>query len=309
MRNLYSSIPSPSVSSFQVGPFVIHFYALFILLGIAIAIWVGSKRWQARGGLKGQILDIALWCVPFGIVGARIFHVLTHYDFYFHQGADVSAVFKVWEGGLAIYGGLIFGVLGAWLGARNVGVKLLSVADALAPGILLAQALGRLGNYFNQELFGTPTNLPWGLQIDSSNAAYPAGFPPGVLFHPTFLYEMIWNVIGFLLIVLVLEKRINLRGGRALAAYLVYYSVGRAFIESIRIDQSDYYFGLRTNVWSAILTSLIGVALFLWSRKYRPGTEESVFLAGKEPVAAEAASPKDGLDFDYATSDDNPDRG
>ncbi len=311
MQNLHLSIPSPSVSSFQVGPFVIHFYALFILLGIAAAVWIGSKRWTSRGGRKGQILDIALWTVPIGIIGARIFHVLTHWDYYFHAGTNVTKVFAIWEGGLAIYGGLIFGVLGAWLGARSTGVKLLSVADALAPGILVAQAIGRLGNYFNQELFGQPTDLPWGLQIPSSNVAYPQGFPDGVLFHPTFLYEMIWNLIGFALIVLVLEKRFNLRNGRALAVYLVYYSIGRAFIESIRIDQSEYFLGLRTNVWSAIITIVIGLVLLVWLRRSRPGTEQSLYLPGRqplEPIEPERPKPADGLDFEY-TSDDNPDRG
>ena len=314
------SIPSPSVSYFQVGPFIIHFYALFILLGIALAVAIGNRRWQAQGGQKSVILDIALWAVPIGILGARIFHVLTHFNYYFHAGANPLDVFKIWEGGLAIYGGLIFGVLGAWLGARNAGMRFLAVADALAPGILVAQAIGRLGNYFNQELFGLPTALPWGLQIDSKNAAYPAGFPDGVLFHPTFLYELVWNLLGFAIIVFVLQRFMNLKNGRMLAIYLVYYSIGRAFIESIRIDPSDYYLGLRTNVWSALITILVGVGLFIWSKATFPGDEVSLYLPGREPKPedAEAATDdtenqgskgQDGLDFDNTATDDNPVRG
>lgn len=311
----FLSIPSPTVSTFQIGPLLIHFYALFILLGIVLAVMIGNRRWIAKGGAKGVILDIALWCVPIGIIGARIFHVLTHFNFYFHAGADPLDVFKVWQGGLAIYGGLIFGVFGAWIGARRMGVRFLAVADALAPGILVAQAVGRIGNYFNQELFGTPTNLPWGLEIPSANKAYPVGFPEGVLFHPTFLYELIWNLLGFVLIVFVLPKFMNLQGGRTLAVYLVYYSFGRAFVESIRIDPSDYYLGLRTNVWSALITILVGVGLFIWSKANQPGDDESVYLPGREPEALieqladgknKGSEAGDELDFEYAATEDKP---
>jgi prolipoprotein diacylglyceryl transferase len=188
---------------------------------------------------------------------------------------------------LAIYGGLIFGTLGAWIGARSIGVRFWSVADALAPAILVAQAIGRLGNYFNKELFGLPTDLPWGLEIPKANPAYPMGFPEGVLFHPTFLYEMIWNLLGFVVIVYWLERKFNLRNGRAFAVYLIYYSVGRAMIENIRIDNSEMLLGLRTNVWSAILTAAIGIGLLVWSNRKLPGTEESIWLPGKAPAELE----------------------
>lgn len=312
------SIPSPTISTIQIGPLVIHFYALCILAGIAIAIYLGSKRWKARGGQPGVIIDVALWSVPIGIVGARIFHVLTHWDYYFHAGADPLGPIKVWEGGLAIYGGLIFGVIAAWFATRASGARLMSVADALAPAILVAQAVGRLGNYFNQELFGQPTTLPWGLEIPATNPAYPVGFPAGILFHPTFLYEMLWNLLGFVLIVFVFEKRFNLRNGRGFAIYLIYYSIGRAFIESIRIDQSDYFFGIRTNVWSAIVTILVAMALFVWLNRTRPGTEPSVYLPGREPMvglddkgegeasesSAAGSNSQDGLDFQYTAPED-----
>ena len=285
--NIFASIPSPDISSFELGPVRVHFYALFILTGIALAIWIGSKRFKRRGGQPGMILDITLWAVPFGIVGGRFFHVITHWDFYFHTGADLSKVFAIWEGGLAIFGALAFGSVGAFIGARTAGIKFLAFADAIAPGVLVAQAIGRIGNYFNNELFGLPTTLPWGLEISTANDAYPAGLPAGVLFHPTFLYELIWNLLGFAALIW-LDRKLKLQWGQMFAAYLVVYSIGRAFIESIRIDPSDYFFGLRTNVWSAIITIAIGVALFVWSKRRNTGPEESVYLQGREPKALDA---------------------
>ena len=280
--NILNSIPSPDVSSFELGPIRVHFYALFILLGIALAIWIGSRRFKQRGGQAGMILDIALWAVPFGIVGGRIFHVLTHWDYYFYAGADLTKVFAVWEGGLAIFGALLLGSVGAFIGARTAGIKFLAFADAIAPGVLVAQAIGRIGNYFNNELFGLPTTLPWGLEISTANPAYPAGLPAGVLFHPTFLYELIWNLMGFAVLIW-LDRKLKLRWGQMFAAYLITYSIGRAFIESIRIDPSEIFFGLRTNVWSAIFTIAIGVALFVWSRRRHKEEETSVYLPGREP--------------------------
>ena len=280
--NILNSIPSPDVSSFELGPIRVHFYALFILIGIALAIWIGSRRFKQRGGEGGMILDIALWAVPFGIVGGRIFHVLTHWDYYFYAGADLTKVFAVWEGGLAIFGALVLGSVGAFIGARTAGIKFLAFADAIAPGVLVAQAIGRIGNYFNNELFGLPTTLPWGLEISTANPAYPAGLPAGVLFHPTFLYELIWNLMGFAVLIW-LDRKLKLRWGQMFAAYLITYSIGRAFIESIRIDPSEIFFGLRTNVWSAIFTIAIGVALFVWSRRRHKEEETSVYLPGREP--------------------------
>jgi prolipoprotein diacylglyceryl transferase len=280
--NILNSIPSPDVSSFELGPIRVHFYALFILIGIALAIWIGSRRFKQRGGQAGMILDIALWAVPFGIVGGRIFHVLTHWDYYFFPGADLTKVFAVWEGGLAIFGALLLGSVGAFIGARTAGIKFLAFADAIAPGVLVAQAVGRIGNYFNNELFGLPTTLPWGLEISTSNPAYPAGLPAGVLFHPTFLYELIWNLMGFAVLIW-LDRKFKLRWGQMFAAYLITYSIGRAFIESIRIDPSEIFFGLRTNVWSAIFGIAIGVALIVWSRRKNKQEETSVYLPGREP--------------------------
>jgi prolipoprotein diacylglyceryl transferase len=285
LNHFFASIPSPSISSFQVGPFVVHIYALCILLGIVIAIWIANRRLVKRGGESGVAIDIALWTVPFGIVGGRLFHVLTHLGDYFYAGADLSAIFRVWEGGLAIYGAILFGLLGAWIGARVAGVRFWSFVDAVAPGVLLAQAVGRWGNYFNQELFGTPTDLPWGLEIDSSNPAYPVGLPAGVLFHPTFLYESLWSIAGVILL-LNLDKRFELRWGKMFALYIAFYSVGRIWTESLRLDPSEVFLGLRTNIWSALAGIVAAIVIWRVQSRRHPGLETSIYVAGKEPKSA-----------------------
>jgi prolipoprotein diacylglyceryl transferase len=273
-----ASIPSPPISFFMVGPFKIHFYALCILTGMILAIWLADRRLVSRGATSGLALDIALWTIPIAVVGARIFHVLTHSGDYFYPGADLTAVFRIWEGGIAIYGGLIGGAIGAWIGSNRAGIKFWSFADAVAPGILLAQAIGRWGNYFNQELFGFETTLPWGLEIDPDNPAFPPGLPADTLFHPTFLYESIWSLIG-VAILLSLDKRLNLRWGTMFGAYLIYYSLGRLITENLRIDPSDIILGLRTNVWSAILGVLVGALIIYWQKRQHPGPEASVYKA------------------------------
>jgi prolipoprotein diacylglyceryl transferase len=273
-----ASIPSPPISFFMVGPFKIHFYALCILTGMILAIWLADRRLVSRGATSGLALDIALWTIPIAVVGARIFHVLTHSGDYFYPGADLTAVFRIWEGGIAIYGGLIGGAIGAWIGSNRAGIKFWSFADAVAPGILLAQAIGRWGNYFNQELFGFETTLPWGLEIDPDNPAFPPGLPADTLFHPTFLYESIWSLIG-VAILLSLDKRLNLRWGTMFGAYLIYYSLGRLITENLRIDPSDLILGLRTNVWSAILGVLVGALIIYWQKRQHPGPEASVYKA------------------------------
>ncbi|MEY4993895.1 MAG: hypothetical protein RIS82_1017 [Actinomycetota bacterium] len=293
MFHLISSIPSPDISFIELGPFKIHFYALFILAGIALAILIADRRLAKRGAESGLALDIALWTVPLAIVGARIFHVITHTGDYFYPGADLLAIFRVWEGGIAIYGGLIGGAAGAWIGARQAGIKFWSFADAVAPGILLAQAIGRWGNYFNQELFGVPTTLPWGLEIDVTNAAYPVGLPAGELFHPTFLYESLWSLVG-VAVLLILDKKFALRWGKLFGLYLVIYSIGRVWIESIRIDPSDVILGLRTNVWSAVFGIVVGLAIFYVQGRRHPGLELTV-VDETAPKKA-AAKPVDAVD-------------
>jgi len=292
ITTIVTAIPSPDVSFIELGPFRLHFYALFILTGIILALILTESRLRSRGAEAGVALDISLWAIPFGILGGRFFHVITHPNDYFFEGADLLAVFRIWEGGLAIYGALMFGALGAFIGARQSGLKFVSYLDAVAPGVLLAQAVGRWGNYFNNELFGLPTDLPWGLEISSNNPAYPAGLPEGVLFHPTFLYESIWSLAGVALL-LAADKRFNLRWGKMLGLYLVYYSIGRIWVEAIRIDPSEVLLGLRINIWSAIAGILVGLAILLLQSRRHPGLEASVYRPGKEPKApavdAEAA--------------------
>lgn len=280
---ILSSIPSPEISFFMVGPFKIHFYALCILAGVIAAIWIADRRLVSRGATSGLALDISLWTLPIAIVGARIFHVLTHSGDYFYPGADLTAVFRIWEGGIAIYGGLIGGAVGAWIGTKRAGIKFWSFADAVAPGILLAQAIGRWGNYFNQELFGLPTALPWGLEISKNNPAFPVGLAEGTLFHPTFLYESLWSLIGVAAL-LILDRKLTLRWGTMFGAYLVVYSTGRLITENLRIDPSAIIFGLRTNIWSAILGIAIGLVVIYWQRRQHPKPEVSVYI----PIAHKA---------------------
>ena len=196
------------------------------------------------------------------------------------------------RGGLAIYGALILGAVGVFIGSRQAGIRFLSVADAVAPGILLAQGIGRLGNYFNQELFGLPTTLPWGLEIPSSNPAYPLGLPDGLSFHPTFAYEMIWNLTGVVALIW-LGKKLQLQWGKVFALYLIIYSSGRVWIEAIRIDPSEIILGLRINIWSALTGIAIGVVIYLVQTRRHPGKEPSVWLEGREPVDQPPETSKD----------------
>jgi prolipoprotein diacylglyceryl transferase len=281
--NFLLSIPSPEVSYLDIGPVRVHFYALFILTGIVVATILADYRLSKRGVVKGTFLDIALWAVPFGILGGRFFHVITHPRDYFYEGADLLAIFRIWEGGLAIYGALMLGAVGVYIGTRQAGLRFLTVADAVAPGILLAQGIGRIGNYFNNELFGLPTTLPWGLEIDSSNAAYPSGLPDGLTFHPTFLYELIWNIVGALALIW-LGNKLKLQWGKVFALYLVIYSTGRVWIESIRIDPSEIILGLRINVWSALIGIAVGLIVYLVQTRRHPGNEPSAFRPGREPA-------------------------
>ena len=284
MFTFKSEFPSPTFSSFELGPFTLHMYALLILTGIIAAYLIGAYRFKSWGGDTNLLLDVVLWAVPIGILGGRLFHVLTHPGDYFGVYPDLFQtayhVIAVWEGGLAIYGALIAGVFGVWLGARFSKVRFVSVLDALAPGVLLAQAIGRWGNYFNQELFGEATDLPWGLAIPSSNPAFPKNFPAETLFHPTFLYEFLLNILGVILL-LALDRRFNLRWGKMFASYLVVYSVIRFFVESIRLDPSGVFFGLRTNQWSAVAGIAIGLLLFYIQSRRHTGLEPSVHLDTK----------------------------
>ncbi len=285
--SVVASIPSPPISSFPIGPLTIHFYALCILTGIVVAAFMTNHRLTRRGAESWVVIDICLLAVPLAIIGARAFHVVTHWAFYFERGREWwnpfvrDAIWNVWDGGIAIFGALIGGAIGAWLGCKWTGIRFWSFADALAPGLLLAQALGRFGNWFNQELYGLPTDLPWGLQIDYPNPAWPVGLPAGTLFHPTFLYEVIWNTMG-VVVLLWAGRRLRLQWGRLFAVYLVWYSAGRIVWESIRIDPSEVFFGLRTNVWAAIFGVIVGLAIFIVQTRRHPGFEPSPYMRGRE---------------------------
>ncbi|WP_437584905.1 prolipoprotein diacylglyceryl transferase [Paramicrobacterium sp. CJ85] len=292
------SIPSPDISSFQLGPFTIHFYALCILIGIIAAAVITNRRLTQRGAEPGIVIDLLLWAVPFGIVGARIFHVLTHWDDYFYPGADLLRTLYIWEGGIAIFGALIGGGIGAWIGCRVIGLRFSTFADALAPGLLVAQAFGRFGNWFNHELYGIPTDLPWGLEIESSNPAYPVGLPAGTLFHPTFLYEVIWNLLGAAVIVW-LGHKLTLQWGRQFALYLIWYGAGRVVWESIRIDPSEVFLGLRTNVWAALIAVILGIVIFFVQKSRHPGLEPSPYRPGRNTTETDGELNSDSPDSIY----------
>jgi prolipoprotein diacylglyceryl transferase len=291
------SIPSPDWSYFDLGPFRIHAYALCILAGIIAATVMTSRRLTKRGAEPGVVLDIILWAVPLGIVGARAYHVFTHPGDYFYDGADLLRTLYIWEGGNAIFGALIGGGIGAYIGCRLTGIRFWSFADALAPGMLLAQALGRLGNWFNHELFGLPTTLPWGLQIESDNPAFPVGLPAGTLFQPTFLYEIIWNLVG-VAVILFLERKFTLRWGKAFGVYLIWYGIGRSFLESIRVDPSEIFFGIRTNIWASFAAIVIGIAIILVQRRRHLGAELSPYVPGRGWNAPDPEVESDDTDTD-----------
>jgi prolipoprotein diacylglyceryl transferase len=273
---------------FQVGGFKVHAYALAILVGIFVALWVTRRRWVARGGEVEAMEEIAVWAIPFGIVGGRIYHVVSTPGPYFgHDGHPLDA-FKIWDGGLGIWGAVAIGALGAYFGARRANVSFSAFMDAVAPGVLIAQAIGRLGNYFNQELFGAPTTMPWGLQIDAASPTFPNAYAPGTLFQPTFLYELLWNLAGAALLI-YLDRRFKFRFGRMFWLYVMVYTSGRLWIEMLRIDTAVHVYGVRINVWVAIVVFLLGVGMFFGlGRRHRGQTDD--MAARTRPAAVVAGS-------------------
>ena len=276
-----ASIPSPSQGVWHLGPVPVRAYALCIIAGVVLAVWLGERRWVARGGRAGEVTEIASWMVPFGILGGRIYHVLTTPQPYFGQGGDPIKALYVWEGGLGIWGAIALGGVGAWIGCHRRGIPLPPFADALAPGIALAQAVGRFGNYFNQELFGRATSLPWGLEIDPQHR--PDGMEEQGTYHPTFLYEALWDV-GVAGLVIWADRRFKLGHGRAFALYVAAYTVGRFWIESLRIDTANHFLGLRLNDWTSLVVFIGAVTYFVISARLHPGRE--VINRGEEPDSA-----------------------
>jgi prolipoprotein diacylglyceryl transferase len=272
MTSLLASIPSPESGVWHIGPIPLRAYALGIIIGALLALWIGEKRFVARGGRSGLIGDVAIWAIPFGIVGARIYHVLTDPELYFGEGRDAIDALYIWEGGLGIWGAISGGALGAWIACRRYDVSFASVADALAPGLLVAQAVGRLGNYFNQELFGKPTDRPWGLEIDAVHR--PPGYEQFATFQPTFLYEMLWNLAAAALLI-VIDRRLKLTGGRAFALYVMLYTAGRGWIETLRIDTVNHLGPFRLNVWTSIVLFVLALAFFVATRRRSQPVEAS----------------------------------
>jgi prolipoprotein diacylglyceryl transferase len=284
------SIPSPSQGTWEIGPLPLRGYALCIIAGIIVAIWIGERRWVARGGTAGEVADLAVWAVPFGLVGGRIYHVMTDWQLYFGEDKNPITALYIWRGGLGVWGAIAMGALGVVIGARLRGIRLLPVLDAMAPGVLIAQAMGRWGNWFNQELFGRPTDLPWALEIDEAHR--PSGYLDNATFHPTFLYEFLWCVVAFAVVIWA-DRRFRLGHGRVLALYVMTYTLGRFWIEGLRIDdvQLSDVFGLRFNEWTSIVLFLLAGAYFVWAQKFRPGREETVYR--REPETEPQAESAD----------------
>jgi prolipoprotein diacylglyceryl transferase len=292
--SLHAYLPSPSQGVWHLGPIPLRAYAFCIIIGVFVAIAMADHRWRARGGRSSTVNQIATWAVPFGLVGGRLYHIVTDPELYFKHGNDWVHIFYVWNGGLGIWGAIALGALGAYIGCRRAGAAFPAFADAAAPGIVLAQAIGRWGNYFNQELFGKPTTMPWGLRIDASHAAN-ANLPAGV-YQPTFLYESIWDV-GTALLVLWADRRFKLGHGRAFFLYVMAYVAGRGWIEYLRVDHANHILGLRLNDWTSILVFAFALVGFIVSAMRHPGRETVVEFktVGSDDEgsrsAAEAAQP------------------
>ena len=271
-------IPSPPINGFQVGPMTIRFYALCLIAGIVVAAWLGGRRWERLGGDRAKFETAIFWAIPVGIVGARLYHVLTHLGDYFGPGRDPWSVFYIWQGGIAIFGAIGFGALGAWIGCRRERIRFSSPADALAPGIAFGQAIGRFGNWFNQELYGWPTTWPIGVEIDAAHRL--AGFEQYATFQPMFAYEAVWDAAAAVTL-LAVDRRFRMGRGKLFALYVALYGLGRSVTEGLRIDFSYSVFGpIRFNQAVAMLICLAGAATLIWLARARPGDEASVSLDG-----------------------------
>ncbi|OBF63260.1 prolipoprotein diacylglyceryl transferase [Mycobacterium sp. 852002-50816_SCH5313054-b] len=299
MTHLLAYFPSPARGVWHLGPLPIRAYALFIITGIVVALMIGDRRWEARGGQRGVIYDIALWAVPFGLLGGRLYHLATDWRTYWGPGgAGFGAALRIWDGGLGIWGAVALGGVGAWIACRRRGIPVPAFGDAIAPGIILAQAIGRLGNYFNQELYGRETTVPWGLQIfyrrDPSGYVDPHsldGVSTGqvaFVVHPTFLYELIWNVVLFAVLIYV-DRRFNFGHGRLFALYVAGYCVGRFGVELMRNDTATLIAGIRINVFTSTFVFIGAVVYIILAPK---GREDPASLHTDYPVPDDAPAPK-----------------
>jgi len=282
------SIPSPGTNVWHLGAFPLRAYALCIIAGIIVAMVIANRRWRARGGTADSLETVLVLAIPCGIVGARIYHVLTDYELYFGPGRHPVDALKIWNGGLGIWGAVAGGAAGAYVMARRRGLRFPALLDAVAPAILVAQAIGRLGNWFNSELFGRPTTLPWGLEI--APQFRPAGYAGFATFHPTFLYELLWNLAVAAVLVL-LDRRYRLGHGKVFALYVALYSLGRFWIEALRIDTVNKIGGFRLNNYTSAIAFVVALAVFAWLVRHRPGREEIVERSGTDASADDAGAP------------------
>jgi prolipoprotein diacylglyceryl transferase len=293
-----ATIPSPSVGVINLGPLPLRMYALCILVGIVVAIWLTGRRLVPRGGEPGQALDVAAYAVLFGIVGGRLYHVITTPDPYWGAGGRPLDALKVWEGGLGIWGAISLGALGAWIGCRRAGISFLAFADAAAPGVAFAQAIGRWGNWFNNELYGRPTTLPWGLEIHRWDSGAgravvdPSGDPVVLgVFHPTFLYESVFLVVLGVALLLV-DRRRRLAPGQLLGLYVAGYPLGRIVIETMRTDESQLVLGQRLNVWTSIVVFVLGVWIVWYCGRRERGRHEAVVPTESQDVGSHRSNGK-----------------
>lgn len=288
MLTIAAALPSPPQGEWYLGPIPIRAYAIAIGVGIVLGWWITDRRYRSKGGPADISVDVTMWMVVFGIVGARIYHVVSSPAAYFGEQGNPWAVVEIWNGGLGIWGAVPAGALGAWIALRRRGLRLAPFADALAPGLLVGQAVGRLGNYFNQELYGAPTTLPWGLQIDASHRV--AGYTdPELLFHPTFLYEGLWNLAMAALLIWA-ARRFHLRHGRVMWLYVMLYTLGRGWIEYLRIDDAERILGLRLNIWTSLLVFGLALYFFVILGRKKAEEEDPIWIPGREPHSAEATS-------------------
>ena len=293
-----ATIPSPDRGVWHLGFIPIRAYALCIIVGIIVALWWGERRWIARGGTKGTVIDIAVFAVPFGLVGGRLYHVITDNYRYFGPGKNPIDALTIWDGGLGSWGAVALGAVGALIACRKRGIPLPAMADTLAAPLVVAQAIGRLGNYFNQELYGAHTDLPWGLEIyerinpDTGATDMLGGVAVGHIplasspVHPTFLYELLWN-LGVALLVVWADKKFRLGHGRAFAVYVMGYTAGRGWIELMRTDDASHVLGLRVNVWTSILLFIAATVYFVMAKGRGP-REAPELLRGKDYEETEA---------------------
>jgi prolipoprotein diacylglyceryl transferase len=281
-----ASIPSPTRAVWHLGPIPVRAYALCIVVGIFVALAVASRRWRARGGKSDDIWDVAGWAIVFGIIGGRLYHVITDYEKYFDKGKHPLDAFKIWDGGLGIWGAIALGVLGAWIGCYRKGIRLTAFADAAIPGVVAAQGIGRWGNWFNNELYGRPTNVPWRLEIHdidvTTGRAQPCGF--GHLgqtvcgyYHPTFLYESLWD-LALAVALIWAARRWKLGRGNTFALYAMGYTAGRSWIEAMRSDYAHRFFGLRLNDWASII---VFVGALAWFLRHRGVYDESPYTRAR----------------------------